>query len=136
METPNWSAFNLELIPNSTLEKAQPVSFNIKFIVDELVIEYSLSLDLGLFGDDQYERKVLSEVLKVNEKVIFDRSDSVEFKNLRSIEHLLNEGVLDEPNWPVLASLAQTGLESTDLFLVNGFKVILSKKVLTLEQCL
>lgn len=129
VETPNWSAFNLELIPNSTLEKAQPVSFNIKFIVDELVIEYSLSLDLGLFGDDQYERKVLSEVLKVNEKVIFDRSDSVEFKNLRSIEHLLNEGVLDEPNWPVLASLAQTGLESTDLFLVNGFKVILSKKL-------
>lgn len=127
--TTDWSDIRLELLPNRMLEKAQPVSFCIKFIVEGLVIEYSLSLDFGLFGDDEYERKVLSEALKVNEKVIFERSDSLEIKNLSTIESLLNDETWDGEKLAILTSLAQRGLESTDLFLVNGFKVIFSKKL-------
>lgn len=128
--TTDWPDLRLELLPNCTLEKAKPVSFGIKFIVEGLVIEYSLSLDLGHFcGDDDYERKILSEVLKVNEKEIFVRTDSLEIKNLRTIESLLNDEALDGTKLVILTSLAQRGLESTDLFLVNGFKVIFSKKL-------
>ena len=128
--TTDWPDLRLELLPNRTLEKAKPVSFGIKFIVEGLVIEYSLSLDLGHFcGDDDYERKILSEVLKVNEKEIFVRTDSLEIKNLRTIESLLNDEALDGTKLVILTSLAQRGLESTDLFLVNGFKVIFSKKL-------
>ena len=128
-KTPNWAAYKLELIPNSTLEEAKPVSFGIKFIVDDLVIEYSLSLDLGLFGDTQYERKVLLEELKVNEKPIFTRSDSLQIQNLQSIRTLVNDDVLDETKFSFLTSLAEKGLETTDLFLSNGFRVIFANKL-------
>lgn len=128
-KSPNWAAFKLELIPNSTSEEAKPVSFGIKFIVDDLVVEYTLVLDLGLFAEALYERKVLFEELKVNEKPIFTRSDSLQLQNLHSIRTLVNDDVLDETKLPFLTSLAEKGLEKTDLFLSNGFRVIFAKKL-------
>lgn len=48
-KTPNVAASNLELIPNNTLAETEPVHFYIKFIEKDLLIEYELTLDLGLF---------------------------------------------------------------------------------------
>ncbi|MDE7327078.1 MAG: AAA family ATPase [Lachnospiraceae bacterium] len=70
-DNPNVAAGVLELIPNNSLETAEPVSFSIKFVVNGLLVEYSFSMDLGRFLDVEYPRKILSESLAVNETLIF-----------------------------------------------------------------
>lgn len=55
--SPNTAAGILELIPNNELTNPEPVSFYIKFIEKNMLIEYALSIDLGMFLDNEYERK-------------------------------------------------------------------------------
>lgn len=56
--SPNTAAKSLELIPNNELTSPEPVSFYIKFIEKNMLIEYALSIDLGMFLDNEYERKI------------------------------------------------------------------------------
>lgn len=46
---PNAAAGTLELIPNSSSQNNLPVSFAVKFISEERLIEYSFTVDLGAF---------------------------------------------------------------------------------------
>ena len=129
IQSPNASAFQLELIPNSSLEKAEPVTFGIKFITQDYVIEYSMSLDLGLFLQSDYPRKVLWEELKVNEKTIFVRDNQLRFESLETITGLLNDSFNDPNDLALFISLAHKGLMDSELFLMNGFRVIFSSKM-------
>ena len=47
--SPNAAASLLELVPNNASLVHEPVTFYIKFIESNIVIEYSLSVDLGAF---------------------------------------------------------------------------------------
>ena len=123
--SPNVAEYALELIPNNTLNKKKNTTFSIKFIHKELLIKYSTIIDLGTFLEKNYERKVLDEIFEVNEKIIFHRiNNSLEFENLNSFENKLIPGF--NKDIKTLIPILQTSLKSDDLFLMNGFKTIVS----------
>ncbi|WP_150272851.1 AAA family ATPase [Paenibacillus tepidiphilus] len=117
----------LELIPNRFATQKTPVEFGIKFITNKILFEYKLSLDLGGFLDEDYKRKIISESLSINEKVVFIRGTSLEFGDMDIIgEHAI---IGFEENEKSLFALASNNLNSSELFLMNGFKVMFSSKI-------
>jgi len=127
---PNVAVNSLELIPNSANKEKCPVDFSIMFIENGLLFKYELSLDIGVFLEDDYNRQVLSETLMVNEKMIFTRSSTLEFGDLKVIkEYLINEF---ESNEIGAITLAKSNLNKEELFLMNGFKAMFSSKLVSI----
>ena len=127
---PNAAATALELIPNNSSESTDPVSFAIKFITGGMLVEYSFSVALGKFLEIDYQRKVLSETLKINNSLIFSRNDGLEFDSLNTIQELLVNAF--EQNAEGAISLAKSNLNDEELFLMNGFKTMFSSKLVAL----
>lgn len=71
----NPAASALELIPNNALTEPVPTKFYIDFYEQRLRVQYSVSLDLGLFLNDDYPRRVLEEEFFVNGVRVFHRSE-------------------------------------------------------------
>lgn len=127
---PNAAANTLELIPNRANKENHPIDFSIKFIERGLLFKYEISLDIGIFLEADYRRKVLSEALYVNEKQIFLRKDALEFGDLKIIkEYLVNEF---EENATGAITLAKSNLNDEELFLMNGFKAVFSAKLVSI----
>lgn len=127
---PNAAATALELIPNNSNESTDPVSFAIKFTTGSMLVEYSFSAVLGKFLEIDYQRKVLSETLKINNSLIFSRNDGLEFDSLDTIQELLVNAF--EQNAEGAISLAKSNLNDEELFLMNGFKTMFSSKLVAL----
>lgn len=125
--TPNAAASSLELIPNNTLSSAEPVSFSIKFITDDILIEYSFSADLGKFLDVDHHRRIVAESLYINEALIFRRFKSIEFGNLNVISDYLVNAFAQNADSAI--SLAKSNMDPEELFLMNGFKAMFSSKI-------
>lgn len=131
---PNAAENTLELIPNNSLpaDKSEPVCFSIKFIDSGLLFDYSLAIDLGAFLDSEYKRSIKSEILKINEKDIFARTENkleIFEKNLKSIEqHLLPDF---KKNFKLILSYSEKSLKETDLYIINGFKTMVSSDIST-----
>lgn len=123
----NVAADVLELIPNNTLEEKEPVEFSIKLMLQGFVVDFSLSVDLGFFLDEKYKRKIVKETLCINEKIIFERTDNLIFGDFKAIKTYLNEAFLDNKNSAL--SIAKGSLRDEELFLSNGFKNIISSKL-------
>lgn len=127
---PNAASSALELIPNNTDANAAPVEFAIKFITQGVVIDYSISIDLGCFLDVDYERKIVFEQLMVNEAPVFTRESGLVIHDLSCIrEWLANEF---EQNADSAIAIASANLNTEELFLMNGFKTIFSAKLVAL----
>ena len=126
----NPAANNLELIPFCEDEVPCPVSFAIKFTNKDVLIDYSLQMDLGIFLDKDYERSIINETLSINGVMIFERKNNSLKINVNSINDFLNASV--EQNLESADIISQNGLNSTDLFLTNGFKSIFSTKIVAL----
>ncbi len=127
---PNAAAYSLELIPNSLLNAPQPVEFSISFVDAGVLVEYSFAMDIGEFLDTEYPRKIISEQLNVNGRLIFSRSDKLVFESLNTIEqYLVNEFSRNKDS---AISLAQSNLIDEELFLMNGFKTMFSAKLVSL----
>jgi len=123
LSTINATVRKLELIPNVSSSEAIPVEFTIKFIESGFLFEYILRIEIGAFLDDKYDRKILSEQLYINEKVIFDRGDTVVIENIQMIENYL----INDFNRSTSEKMAKSNLNSKELFLTNMFKSIFSK---------
>lgn len=123
----NPAASALELIPNKAGKQKTPVDFAIRFIDNGLLFDYKMSLDLGSFLDEDYERKVLTERLCINEKMIFSRSPSLELGDTKLIRNYLINGF--EENETSAKALAKNNLIDDELFLMNGFKAMFSSKL-------
>ncbi len=127
--SPNVAASSLDLIPNSGLKQAEPVSFGVTFIKDQWLINYQLSMDLGKFLEVDYQRKVLFEKLSVNGETVFTREEgSLKFENLSVLKEFWSVDFSDSQRLEMMKSLAQTGLNQVELFLMNGFKAIFCPK--------
>lgn len=126
----NATSNNLELIPFCEDSEPSPVSFSIKFIEDNVLIEYKLVIDIGVFLDKDYERTVTEEFLAVNGKEIFKRDKELHIANLDSVSQYLNNSV--KSNLQSAVIISQNGLSATDLFLTGGFKSIFSTKIVNL----
>lgn len=117
------------MIPNNLNKSPLPTSFYIRFVEDDLLVEYELEIDLGLFLDKDYSRKIVFECLRINDKTIFERSDKLEFFNLNSIEqYLINNFSENEDS---AKAIARNNLNKTELFLTNGFKLMFSSKLVS-----
>ena len=71
------AAYHLELIPNNRCKEVCPVLFKISFLEDGLKFTYELSVLLGRFLDNAYDRAIEYERLLINDELIFDRTDQV-----------------------------------------------------------
>lgn len=125
--SPNPASESLELIPNNTLETPQAVEFSIIFREDNLLICYEIVLDLGVFLDGSYERKILEEKLTVNESVVFQRKEDVVVKNLNVITKYITD--IKAVNSVDIVRIANNSLNQEELFLMNGFKLLYSQKL-------
>ena len=129
LRSPNISECKLELIPNNLNKRPKPTKFYIRFVEGELLVEYELNIDLGLFLDRNYQRKIKFESLRINDKTIYERTDKIEFFNLKSIEkYLINEFRENEES---AKSIARNNLNETELFITNGFKMMFSSKIVS-----
>lgn len=128
--SPNQASSILELIPNNTAKCSEPVLFSIDFMENELLIHYSLTLDLGCFLDDNYSRRVLREELFVNDEKIFIRDDSLSFGNFKSIKKYLSHNI--NTNEESIIEISKNSLNNEELFLTNGFKLIFSQSFVKL----
>lgn len=129
LRSPNISEGKLELIPNNLNKYPKPTKFYIRFVEGELLVEYELKIDLGLFLDRNYQRKIELESLRINDKTIYERTDQIEFFNLKSIEkYLITEFRKNEDS---AKAIARNNLNETELFLTNGFKMMFSFKLVS-----
>lgn len=129
LRSPNISEGKLELIPNNLNKCPKPTKFYIRFVEGDLLVEYELNIDLGLFLDRNYQRKIKFESLRINDKTIYERTDKIEFFNLKSIEkYLINEFRENEES---AKSIARNNLNETELFLTNGFKMMFSSRLVS-----
>ena len=129
LRSPNISEGKLELIPNNLNRYPKPTKFYIRFVEGELLVEYELKIDLGLFLDRNYQRKIEFESLRINDKTIYERTDRIEFFNLKSIEKYLITEVRE--NEDSAKAIARNNLNETELFLTNGFKMMFSSKIVS-----
>lgn len=128
-ETLNQASNTLELIPFRG-QKEHPTVFSIKIIEQGLLIEYSLSLQLGTFLNRSFDRYVDSEELRINEKVIFCRKNDL-YVDVSSLKNkYLNRNIND--NIDSAKNIAQSSLNRDELFLTNGFKSIFAKELVSL----
>uniref|UniRef100_UPI0022DEBBEC AAA family ATPase n=1 Tax=Holdemanella biformis TaxID=1735 RepID=UPI0022DEBBEC len=79
--------------------------------------------------DRNYQRKIEFESLRINDKTIYERTDRIEFFNLKSIEkYLITEFRENEDS---AKAIARNNLNETELFLTNGFKMMFSSKIVS-----
>ena len=124
----NAADYALELIPNNTLTEKENVFFSIKFIHEGLLIKYSALLDLGNFLEKDYTRSVVEEKLEINEKILFARQyNELTIENLKIFEKYIIPEF--KKGYKTLHSILQTSLKSDDLFLMNGFRTIVSSRL-------
>ncbi len=123
---PNISKYVLELIPNKDQKNTEPIEFFIDFVENAFRIQYRLVLDIGGFLVQDYERKILLEELSVNENIIFSRSETLEFGNLKAIKNFISKDLIE--NISGYTYIMQESLDKEELFLTNGFKIMISKE--------
>lgn len=123
----NISTDKLGLIPNINSEENEPVYFYIKFVVEELLVEISLKFKVGQFLQDDYERKIIEEELRINNNTIYTRGESLEIGNIKQIQE---QGYLIENfSEEISRKISQTNLDSQELFFNGMFKMLYSKKI-------
>jgi len=122
--SPDYAAWNLELIPNFKNTKVEPTTFSISFITNNILFDYSLSIDIGDFLNEKYNRKVVEEYFSVNNEWIFERID----KDLKINQEMIKKYVSSNSfSYEAALDLAINNLDSKELFLCNGFKNVYSK---------
>lgn len=125
--TPNAASCLLEMIPFNGLTEVEPVKFGIKFIEDGMLIEYAFSMRIGLFLDRDYDRVIEFEQLRINGNDIFVRDTHLHMGDIQGIWNYLNNGMITEMS--SLCEIAEYSLTARELFMCNGFKSIISKKL-------
>ena len=107
------------------MDKPQPVEFEIKFITGGIVYQYGIQIDLGTFLDSNYNRKILSETLLVNEKMIFKRDSSLKIGDINVISDMLIAAFDKNAS----ENMAQNNLNDEELFLTGLFKSLYSSQI-------
>ena len=122
--SPNTASYNLELIPNNK-HKEKPVSFSISFIENEFKFDYSVVMNLGNFLNDDDPRNIVSEKLYINDEMVFARDDKLIFGNFKNIKSYISIKKTDKS----VFEIAENSLNKKELFLTNGFKLIISQSL-------
>lgn len=124
---PNKAVYNLELIPNNLIDTIKPVTFRISFIEEGIKFSYALSAFLGTFLDNTTQRKIEYEKLEINDEVMFERSDEIKLGDFKKIQSYISEQAIN--NATMIDLFAKQSLTEDELFLSNGFKLLISQKL-------
>ncbi len=84
--SPNVAIDKLELIPNVDSAEEEPVCFYIKCIAQELLIELTLEIKIGAFFRQDYDRKIVSEKLVINNQLIYERKEDLKIGKIDTIK--------------------------------------------------
>lgn len=127
----NISSCQLEYIPNISSNSSEPVDFEIKFIESDLLFDYKISIALGSFKESHFERQIKSETLRINDKIVYERENNELSKLIITpiSQHLNNKNANIR-----LGRIAENSLRPTELFLTNGFKNIISNKIVEIFE--
>ncbi|MFI3215034.1 MAG: AAA family ATPase, partial [Eubacteriales bacterium] len=120
--SPNTASYNLELIPNNK-RKDEPVPFSISFTQNGLKFDYTVVMNLGDFLNDDHQRNIVSEELYINDEMVFIRDDKLSFGNFKNIKRYVSVKSTDKS----VFEIAENSLNKEELFLTNGFKLIISQ---------
>ena len=123
--TPNTAVDKLELIPNIVSKEDEPVSFYIKFIADNMLIELQLSILLGSFLDEKYNRKIINEELIINNILLYRRDKELTIGKIENFKDFLIENFSKD----TAEKISKTNLDDNELFLNGMFKSLYSKKI-------
>lgn len=124
----NYASSALELIPNFMLKKNEPVYFSIKFIEQNILFEYKLVIDLNVFLERFEERRIINEILYVNNIEVFERGETVKLgKDLLKLRNFIKPNVYKSPE--AANDFIKNSLNESELFLSNGFKSIISQEI-------
>lgn len=127
---PNAAAGALELIPNNAHDEAKPVTFSIKFITNDLLIEYSVSMVLGRFLDTDFSRRIILERLSINDSILFERDETLRFHSISLVQQYFVNAFSENEESAI--ALAKNNLNDEELFLTNGFKTMFSSKIVSI----
>lgn len=123
--SPNTAIYNLELIPNKKISN-KPVNFFISFVENDIKFDYYLSMDIGNFLNVNYQRCILTETLHINDNMIFNRNNtSIDFGDVKNIKQYTSLPNIESS----ILEIAKNSLNDTELFLTNGFKVVISQQL-------
>lgn len=125
ISSPNTAVDKLELIPNIENDEKEPVYFYIKFIAKKMIIEFSLSMELGTFLDEKYERKIINEDLYINNNLIYSRNSDLKIGRI----DVIKEYLIEEFSKDTAERIAKTNLDNQELFFNGMFKTLYSKKI-------
>ncbi|MEE1421485.1 MAG: ATP-binding protein [Eggerthellaceae bacterium] len=130
--SPNISAYELAYIPNEQTSNNKPVEFCIKFFAQNILFEYSLSMDIGEFLELDYPRKIVFESLQVNNRIIYERKyDNITIGDISEIKQSGQlSDVFIENETAAKAFIQETA--SDELLLANGFKQLISSDLYTI----
>lgn len=121
--TPDYAVWRLELIPNFNSLKQEPTTFDIEFNIEDVLVKYGISIDLGNFLAGEYHRKIIREILIIDNKEIYERKE----KEISFEEKNLKKYIPDNIDLNQVEALAINNLDDEELFLCNGFKNLYSK---------
>lgn len=121
----NPSRCKLELNPNKALKSPKPIEFSIEFFYARKLVKYTLCFDVGSFMSPKNDRHIVKEELSINNKLIFTRDNKISWGKLSEIETFFTKRKFTLKEI-VDMEIAEASLDSTDLFLTNGFKMFFS----------
>lgn len=127
--SPDTASSLLELVPNCGNVETS-TCFSIRFVEKGFLIEYSLELDLGRFMEENYQRKIISERLAVNNREVFLRGENLSVHLPSDIASMVNRSI--KRVYPKTVEIAQNSLDANELFLTNGFKAIFAQEFVSL----
>ena len=88
----NIATEKLDFIPHIDSKENEPTYFYIKFLTNNMIIEYSITfLTEKLLSKEKDKRKILEEKLKIDGNNIYIRNEKIQIENL---EYLKEKGVL------------------------------------------
>ena len=126
-DTTNIAVNKLELVPNVNKlirDGASPVTLGVSAIDDGMLFKYELTFSVEGFLKKDITRKILSERLEVDEKLVFLREkNKVNFVQDISKAYLNTEkdiGIFKDVAWKV---------EDKELFLTGNFKAFYSNEI-------
>lgn len=111
---------SLELIPFQFLDEIKPTVFCLEYATETHCYVYELSVELGSFNDEKFERFINSESLRVDGSLLFQREQNEVDFSLSEKDGARNE---------LVKELARKSLKDDELFLTNGFKNIVNKEL-------
>lgn len=121
----------MRLVPFAFADTPEPVLFDITFTTEAHKFRYILSMYIGGFLDKLSGRRIVSEQLQVNDKVVFDRTESgVEHLELSSIADILNVGYKQRETSDIRIMMSEN-LEPESLLLTSDFNSFCSKKAVS-----